>query len=89
MPHGSELHCTFGNVREEILIQAYNLRILYPKDDIVIHANNIKSCFRKIKYHPGVAGAFSYILADYLFFEVGLAFGTDFSPTNCKAVCRV
>jgi hypothetical protein len=35
-----------------------------------------------------VAGAFSYILADYLFFQVGLAFGADFSPANWEAVHR-
>jgi hypothetical protein len=42
MPHGSELHCEFGNVREEVLIRAYNLWISYPTDDIVVHANAIK-----------------------------------------------
>jgi hypothetical protein len=54
----------------------------------VVHANDVKSCFRQIKHHPDVAGAFSYILADYLFFQVGLAFGADFSPANWEAVRR-
>ena len=85
-PRGSELHCEFGNVCKEILIRAYNLRISYPTDNIVVHANDVKSCFRQIKHHPDVAGAFSYILADYLFFQVGLAFGADFSPANWEAV---
>jgi hypothetical protein len=58
----------------------------YPDNDIVVHANDVKSCFRQIKHHPDVAGAFSYILADYLFFQVGLAFGADFSPANWEAV---
>jgi hypothetical protein len=56
-------------VREAILIWAYNLQISYPNDDIVVHANDVKSCFWKIKHHPNMAGAFSYILADYLFFN--------------------
>ena len=72
MPHGSELQCEFGNVREEILARAYNLRVSYPTDDIVAHANDVKSCFHQIKHHPDVAGAFSYILADHLFFQVGI-----------------
>lgn len=88
-PCSSELHCEFRNICKEILIQAYNLRILYPTDDIVVHANDIKSCFCQIKHHPDVAGAFSYILADHLFFQVGLTFGADFSPANWKAVRRV
>ena len=37
---------------------------------------------------PNVAGAFSYILANYLFFQIGLAFGADFSPANWEAVHR-
>jgi hypothetical protein len=81
-PHGSELQCEFGSVRDELLARAYNLRISYPTDDIVVHANDVKSCFRQIKHHPDVAGAFSYILVDHLFFQVGLAFGADFSPAN-------
>jgi hypothetical protein len=87
-PRGSELKCEFGAVREAVLVRAYNLRLSYPDDDIVVHANDVKSCFRQIKHHPDVAGAFSYILADYLFFQVGLAFGADFSPANWEAVRR-
>jgi hypothetical protein len=87
-PYGSELNCEFGLVRDTILIRAYNLRISFPDNDTVIHANDIKSCFRQIKHHHDVAGAFLYILADYLFFQVGLAFGADFSPANWEAVCH-
>jgi hypothetical protein len=53
-----------------------------------VHAYDVKSCFRQIKHHPDVAGAFSYVLADYLFLQIGLAFGADFSPTNWEAVRR-
>ena len=85
-PCGSELQCKFGNICKEILVWAYNLRILYPADNILVHANDVKSCCRQIKHHPDVSGMFSYILADYLFFQVGLAFGADFSPANWEAV---
>ena len=88
-PKGTELHCEFGSVREDILVRAYNLRISYPNDDIVIHANDVKSCFRQIKHHPDVVGAFSYVLSKYLFFQIGLAFGSDFSPANWEAVRQV
>ena len=81
-PFGSELPCEFGTVKEDILVRAYNLRISYPDDDIVIHANDVKSCSRQIKHHPDVVGAFSYVLSKYLFFQIGLAFGSDFSPSN-------
>ena len=58
-PHGSELQCEFGGIREEILVWAYILRVSYPTDNIVIHVNDVKSCFHQIKHHPDVAGAFS------------------------------
>ena len=86
---GSELICEFGKVREDILIRAYNLCISYPNDDIAIHTNDVKLRFCQIKHHPDVVGAFSYILADYLFFQIGLACGTNFSPTNWEAVHQV
>ena len=83
---GSELKYKFGKVHEDILIWACNLCILYPNYDMVIHANNIKSCFHQTKHHPNIIGAFSYILANYLFSQISPAFGADFSPTNWEAV---
>ncbi len=62
-PHGLELSCNLGRVCEDVLIIAYNLRISYPNDDIIIHANDEKSCFCQIKHHPDVVGAFSYVLS--------------------------
>ena len=88
-PYGSKLHCEFSSVWEGILICVYNLRISYPNNDIVIHVNDVKSCFRQIKHHPDIVGAFSYVLSKYLFFQVGLAFGANFSPSNWEAVRQV
>jgi hypothetical protein len=61
--HGSELHCEFGTVWQDIFKWAYNLCITYPYNDIIILANLVKSCFQQIKYHVDVVDAFSYILA--------------------------
>ena len=88
-PYGSELNCKFGTIREDIIIRAYNLRISYPNDDIVIHANDMKLCFWQIKHHPNVVGAFSYVLSKCLFSQIGLAFGDNFSPSNWEAVRQV
>ena len=88
-PHRSELHCKFGSIWEDILIHAYNLPISYPHANIAIPANDIKSCFCQIKHHPDIVGAFSYVIAEYLFFQVGLAKGANFSPSNWEAVWRI
>jgi len=45
MPNGSKLKCQFGKVRKVVLVRAYNLWILYPNDNIIVHANDIQSCF--------------------------------------------
>ena len=77
---GIELDCEFGDTFTKVLTRIWNLRLMYPDDDIIIHANDVKSCFRQIKHHPDVVGAFSYIIAAYLYIQCGLAFGADFSP---------
>ena len=84
---GVELDCDYGTVLQRVLIRVWNLRITYPKNDIILHANDVKSCFRQIKHHPDVMGAFSYIIADTLYMSCGLTFGSDFSPQSWE-VCR-
>lgn len=85
----TELECQFGRAKLQLLIRVWNLRITYPYHDIVLHANDVKSCFRQLKHHPDVMGAFSYILGDFLFLQCGLTFGSDFSPANWEVVRRI
>ena len=44
---GSELHCKFGSVRDTILTCMYNLHITYPCNDIMVHDNDVKSCYAR------------------------------------------
>ena len=85
----TELDCEFGTALIRVLQRVWNLRITYPDRDIVIHANDVKSCFRQLKHHPDVMGAFSYILGDFLFLQIGQSFGATFSPANWEVVRRV
>ena len=62
-----ELPCEFGDVKQRLYRRLYNLRITYPDRDLVVHANDVKSCFRQLKHHPDVMGAFSYIISSTLF----------------------
>ena len=86
---GVELHCEFGDVLTRLLTRIWNLRITYPHHDVVLHANDVKSCFRQLKHHPDVMGAFSYILGDYLFLQCGLTFGADFSPASWEVIRQI
>jgi len=84
---GVKLDCDYGTVLLRVLIRIWNLRITYPLKDIILHANDVKSCFRQLKHHPDVMAAFSYIIADILYLSCGLMFGADFSPQSWE-VCR-
>jgi len=86
---GVELDCEYGQVFTRLLIRIWNLRITYPDTDIVLHANDVKSCFRQMKHHPDVMGAFSYIIADVLYLSCGLTFGSDFSPQTWEVPRRI
>lgn len=86
---GTELQCDFGDTLLRLLTRIWNLRITYPNKDIVLHANDVKSCFRQLKHHPDVMGAFSYIIDEYLFLQCSLTFGSDFSPANWEVVRRI
>lgn len=86
---GVELECKFGDVLQRLLTRIWNLRITYPTRDIVLHANDVKSCFRQLKHHPDVMGAFSYVINDILFLQCGLTFGSDFSPASWEVLRRI
>lgn len=84
-----ELRCEYGTVLQSVLVRAYNLRITYPDRDICIHANDVAGAFRQLKSHPDCMPAFACIVADFLFMQCGLAFGTDFAPSNWEVVRRI
>ncbi|KAL7451837.1 hypothetical protein ACHAWC_006017 [Mediolabrus comicus] len=87
-PEGSELDCLYGEVPRRFLQRLWNLRISYPDDDLVIHANDVKTCFRQIKHHPDIVGAFCYTIFAHLWIQIGCTFGSDFSPANWEGVRR-
>jgi hypothetical protein len=87
-PRGSELKCEFGKVRDDILIRAYILHTSYPNHDIILHAT-MTSSSASARSSPDISGAPPYILVDYLFFQINLSIGADFSRTNWEAVCQV
>ena len=83
------MECKFGDALLRLLTRIWNLRISHPERDIITHANDVKSCFRQLKHHPDVMGAFTYIIGEYLFLACGLTFGSDFSPANWEVIRRI
>ena len=85
----TELHCDFGRVKSRLYKRVYNLRGTHPNRDIVLHANDVKSCFRQLKHHPDCMGLFSFIIDDLLYLQCGLTFGSDFSPASWEVLRRI
>ena len=86
---GTEMACLYGNTFVSLLEQVWNLCITYPTLDIITHANDVKSCFKQMKLHPDIMPAFLIIVADFLYLQSALPFGTDFSPQNWEPVRRL
>ena len=84
-----ELKCKYGTVLRNVLIRAYNLRITYKDRDICIHANDVAGAFCQLKHHPDVMPAFSCIVANTIFLQCGMTFGSDFSPANWEIIRRI
>ena len=87
--HGVKLNCDYGTVLPQVLVQIWNLCITYLLQYIILHANDVKSCFRQLKHHPDVMVAFSYIIGDTLYASCGLTFGSDFSPQTWAVYRRI
>ncbi len=83
---GMELDCTFGTVMTNFLTHIWILCISFPDRDIAMHANDVKSCFRHLKHHPNVMGAFSFVINTILYLQCRLTFGYDFSPANWEPI---
>ena len=66
----------------------WNLRITYPDIDILLFDDDVKGAFRHSKYHPDVASAFSFIVANHLFIPMGGTFGSITSPANFEPIAR-
>ena len=86
---GTEMTCLYGDTFVSLLERVWDLRITYPTLDIVTHANDVKSCFKQMKLHLDIMPAFLIIVADFLYLQSALPFGTDFSPQNWEPVRRL
>ena len=67
----------------------YNLYGTYLNHDIVLHAHDVMSCFRQLKYHSDCRGLFFFTIDDLLYLQYGLTFGSDFSLAGWEVVRRI
>ena len=63
------------------LVAIWRLRITYPNTDILLHADDVKSAFRRILYSPEMAILFAYVFENFLIIPVGQVFGSRSAPS--------
>ena len=61
--------------------RVYNLRIRHPNEDIMIYKDDLVSAFRRLRYHPDIAAAYSFVLGDFVVIPIGMVFGSRDAPS--------
>jgi len=82
----TETPIEYGSALDRHLIRIYNLRIAMPTSTLFIFDDDISSAFRRIKYNPFIAAAFSFIATGLLLIPVSQTFGSITSPSNYESV---
>lgn len=71
---------TYANAFVRHLIHLWNLRITYPREEILQHTDNIKAAFHQIIYHLDLAICYAYVFMEFLMVPIGTVFGPGDSP---------
>jgi hypothetical protein len=64
-----------------LLRSIWRWRITFPLLDLLLHADDIDSAFRRILYHPEMAILFAYVFGAFLIIPVGQCFGSRSAPS--------
>ena len=86
---GSKMDCLSGDTFLTLLELVFDLRVTSTTKGIVLHANDVKLCFKQLKLQPDCMPAFSVMVSQFLFLQSALPFGTNFLPQNWEAVRRI
>jgi hypothetical protein len=71
----------YASALMRFFILIWRLRITFPETDILLHADDLDSAFRRILYSPEMAILFAYIFGQYLIIPVGQVFGSRSAPS--------
>ena len=79
----------YGDAFQRHIDRTWNSRINFPNKELYLFDDDIKGAFRHPKYHPDVAGAFSFVVSKYLMFFLGQTFGSTVSSQNWEPLARI
>lgn len=72
----------YGTAFMRYLQWIWNLRISYPKEDIIQMTDDVSAAFHRILYHPDIAPAFATVWREWLIIPIGTIFGSRSSPST-------
>ena len=84
----TEPEIIYGSSFQRHLGIVWNSRITHPNTDILLFDDDVKGAFRHCKYHPDIATAFSFIIANLLFVPLGGTFGSITSPASFEPITK-
>ena len=67
----SEPKIRYSTAFQRHITRIWNLRISYPKKDILLWDDDVSGAFRYKKYHPDIASTFAFILSKTLYIPTG------------------
>lgn len=71
----------YGTALMRYLQWVWDLRISYPREDILQMTDDISAAFHRVLYHPDMAVVFSSVWRHYLVIPVGTIFGARNGPS--------
>ena len=84
----TEPQVIYGDAIQRHINRIWNSRINFPDKELYLFDDDVKGAFRHSKYHPDVAGAFSFVISKYLLVSLGQTFGSLVSPQNWEPLAR-
>jgi hypothetical protein len=87
-PTKFEANINFGNAKMNLLIRIYNWRINYPRMKIFLALANITACFRFLRIHADLTGAFGFMAENLFFLATSMVFGSNASASSWEPFRR-
>jgi len=72
----------YGTAFTRYLQWIWNLRISYPREDIIQSTDDISAAFHRVLYHPDMGPAFATVWKTWLIIPASAIFGSRSSPGN-------
>jgi hypothetical protein len=82
----TEPELIFGKAFYFTAMWIWRLRACYPWKEILLHDNDVGSCFRRVGHHPNCASVMLFLWGIYLFCYARLSFGGNYCPPNWEAL---